>query len=110
MLTRTFDLTRGLLPAAVAFGGHRNGLEQSTLVFGMSGTKIQILEFWFYKGAAGINTSDVTLFRAELELLPRVGDIKHMTGNRGVERGGVGVRGGNKWKELLTKFAPTSQI
>ena len=30
VLTRTFDLTRGLLPAAVDFGGHRNGLEQST--------------------------------------------------------------------------------
>ena len=29
--TRTFDLTRGLLPAAVDFGGQRNGLEQSTL-------------------------------------------------------------------------------
>ena len=54
----------------------------------MPGTKTQILEFWFYKGPAGINTSDVTLFRAELELLPRVGDIKHMTGNRGVQRGG----------------------
>ena len=48
------------------------------LEFGMSGTKTQILEFWFYKGAAGINTSDVTLFRAELELLPMVGNNKHL--------------------------------
>ena len=48
------------------------------LEFGMSGTKTQILEFWFYKGPAGINTSDVTLFRAELELLPMVENNKHL--------------------------------
>ena len=34
------------------------------------------------------HTSDVTLFRAELELLPTVGDIKHVKGNPGFKGGG----------------------